>query len=410
MKNRIFFLLLFVCVFWGCQSISSVVQEPKVSLKSVDVARITFTGVDLVVHVDVENPNGFSIPLPKIDWELFINTASFIKGSLPSDQTIKRRAKVTLDLPLSVTYDGLYRSFKSLAETKEAAYNIAMGISFAIPIIEDKVYHLDFSGVIPLPRFPKLSPGEVKFSKIDFSGVELSCGINVENPNGFPIPFPKLNWDYGVNGVSVIKSSFAGAGEIAAGAAGLALISVSVSYADVFRAVDSLRNAGEAKSNLSLGIKPEDIGFPLPAMDGVTGGLDIPGSIPILQKPEISFQGITKKSLGTTMEFFLNWEINNKNTFEYDIGEFSYNFSVNNNQWARGRMDNPPKVKAGGKTVVPIIATISAASMVRELVDVINRGLEVDYNCTGNMSLSGSFPGMDKLDFPLNFQGKTRIR
>ena len=405
MKNLKFPALLPLFILTACSSFNSLIQEPKLSLNSVDIAGISITGVDLVARVNVENPNGFSIPLPKIDWELFINNASFISGALKKDQSIKSRGKSTIDLPLSITYEGLYNSFKSMIETHEAAYHIDLGITFPIPIIESKVYKLDFSGVIPLPRIPKLSPGQVKISKLDFTGIELACAINVENPNQFDIPFPQINWNYDVNGIPLLKSSVAGAGVIAAGAAGAVLINLGVSYADVFRAAASLRNEGEAKTSLSL-----DSEIPIPSLSGVKNVLDIPGTLPILQKPELSFKGISKKSLGTTMEFILTWELDNRNVFEFDIGEFSYDFRVNNSLWAQGRMNNPPKIKANGKTTIPLTVSISALSLVRELVDIINRGAQVNYSCTGNMSLQGSLPGLEKLELPVNFQGSTRIQ
>ena len=419
MKNLKPFLFFPVFVILSCQSFNSVVQEPRVSLNSVSITGISFSAVDLVAHVNVENPNAFSIPLPNIDWELFVNTARFIQGSLKNDKTIKGRDKTTLDLPVRVTYAGLYQSFKSLFETKEAAYEIALALNFPLPVIRDKVYNLDFSGVIPVPQLPKLSPGQMKVSKIDFSGIELSCGINVENPNKFPVPVPKINWDYSINEVPVLKSSLSGgAGEIAAGAAAAAVVTVSVAYADIFRAVDSARNKGEAKSNLSLGFDPRDIGFPIPAADTAEDKdsreektkLDIAGVIPILRKPEVSFKGIAKKSLGATMEFMLNWEVDNPNNFSFDINEFQYGFKVNNSLWAQGRLDKPPQVKANGKTAIPITATVSALSLVKELVDIINRGTPVNFDCTGNMSLSADFPGLDKVEFPLNQQGSTRIQ
>jgi LEA14-like dessication related protein len=406
-KSRILFLLLsfLIFIFSACQTFNSVVEEPKVSLNSVDVTGITLNGVELVVHVDVENPNAFSVPLPDIDWELFIDTSAFLKGAVPNDKNIAGRGKVTLDFPVSVTYEGLYRSFKSLAEKKEIAYNIALGITFPIPIIQSKVYRLDFSGIIPLPSLPKLTPGAVRIAKIDFSGVELACNVGVENPNVFSIPFPKLDWDYGVNGVSLVKSTFSGAGEIAAGTAAAALISVKIAYADIFKAVDSARNSSELKSNFSL-----DSAVPIPGLDRVKNILEIPGTLPILQKPEISFQGIRRMSLGTTMEFVINWEVDNKNIFEFDIGEFNYNFKVNNNQWAAGRINNPPRVKANGKTVIPLTVSISALPLVRELVNIFNRDSTVNYSCAGNMDLSGNLPGLDKLELPLNFTGSTKIR
>jgi len=397
--------MLMAFIFSGCQSFNAVVQEPKLSFKSVDIAGVSLNGVNMIAHVDVENPNGFTIPLPKIDWELFINTASFIQGTIRNDKSLKSRETVTVDIPLSVTYDGLYRSVKSVIDTKEAAYEIALGVTFPIPIIENKVFKLDFSGVLPLPQLPKLSPGTVRISKIDFSGLELACGVNVENPNGFPIPFPTLNWNYDVNGVSVLKSSFAGAGEIAAGAAGAAVITVGVAFADILAAASSAVNSGDLKTNLAL-----DTALPIPALNEMKSVLDIPGTIPVLKKPEISFQGISLKSMGTTMEFVVSWALDNANSFGFDIGEFNYDFKVNNTAWARGRIDNPPKVKANGKTVIPLTVSVSALSAVTELIGIINKGAQVDYSCTGNMSLQGGFPGLEKLDLPLNLQGSTKIQ
>ena len=269
--------LLTVMLFTGCQTVNSIVAEPKLSLSSVDIGGISFNGVDLIAKVDVENPNGFSIPLPNIDWEFFIDNVSFIQGSQKNNKTLKSNAKSSMDIPFTVGYEGLYRTFVSLINTKEAPYAISMGLSFPIPILENKVYNLGYSGVLPLPLLPKLSPGQMRISKMDLTGIELACGINVENPNIFPIPFPKIDWDYGVNGVSLFKSSLVNSGEIAAGAADTADIVLNVSYTDIFKLIDTAINANEAKSNLSL-----SAGFPYPGLDGVMSILDIPGTIPLL--------------------------------------------------------------------------------------------------------------------------------
>jgi LEA14-like dessication related protein len=110
------------------------------------------------------------------------------------------------------------------------------------------------------------------------------------------------------------------------------------------------------------------------------------------------------------MEFLLRREIDNKNSFAFDIDKFNYDFTVNNREWAQGQIMNTPKIKAAGKTAIPLTVSISAASMVRELVDIINRGAAVNYSCTGNMSLLSELPGLDIPDMPVELQGSTRIR
>jgi len=406
MKNvKLFFLICLSLFLMGCQSYSSAVREPRVSFNSVDIARINFDGVNLITRIDVTNPNWFPIPLPKIDWELFVNSAPFIQGLLSNDESIRSRGTVTLDIPMSFTFDGLYRSFASVIDSKEAAYNIALGISFPIPVIESIVYNLDFSGVIPIPQLPRLTSASVSVANFDYSGLVLASTINVENPNGFPIAFPEIDWDFGLNGISVTNNKGLGTGVIAPGAVAPANINMNISYADIFEIVSSARNRNEVDSLVSLAAA-----LPSPFSSGAENRLGIPVTIPIIQKPEVSFQGITRRALGRTMEFVLNWEVNNRNNFDFEIGEFNYNFLVNNRSWAEGLVTNPPIARAGSRTIIPVAISISAPPIVAEIVDIINRGVAVNYTTTGNMSFFSGVPGMDIPDFPLNLSGSTRIR
>jgi len=279
MKRIKFFTVIFLLLTLAtCQTLNSIIQEPRLSLRSVDIANINLSGIDLVTHIDIENPNSFTLPTPKIDWAISINTNPFTKGVFKTDKSIKSLEKVTVDLPLTITYDALYKSFTSIFDKKEAAYNIALGVSFALPLLENKVFPLNYSGQIPLPQLPKLLSGSVGIEKMDLTGLTLAYVANIENPNKFPIPFPKMDLDYSVAGKSVLKSSNTKSGEIAAGSAGTANFNISVAYTDIFRAIGSLSNAAEAKSNLALSAD-----FSIPAFDGVKNILDIPGTIPLLQ-------------------------------------------------------------------------------------------------------------------------------
>ena len=280
-KFSYFFLSCLIMSFFACGTIPEVlsVKEPKVSLKSVDITGINLSGVSMLLHVDVENPNGITIPLPKIDWELFVNEASFIKGAINNDKSLTSHETVTLDFPVTIGYEGLYNTFTSIVNASDAAYDIAIAITFNIPVLGEKVYHLKHSGVLPM-----------------------------------------------------------------------------------------------------------------------------------VKKPAISFQGIARKSLGTTMEFVLTWEVENRNNFDFNLAEFGYDFSVNNSRWARGQVAKPPIIKAGAKTAIPLTVSISALSIVTELVTIINRGTAVTYSCTGNMQFQGMLPGLEKFDLPLDLRGSTSIR
>ena len=415
MKGRFFFLFFVAVLLFGCQSFRSEFEEPTVFLNSVELAGISFNGVDLIVNVNVQNPNSFSIPMPNIDWELSVNDISFIQGSLPSGQSIRRRQTLTLALPVNFTFDELFRSFEFRAEDREiweAAYHIALAVSFPIPSIADRVFNVDGSGVFPLPRVPVLSFGQKSIPRADFSGTELAWDINVDNPNTFPIPFPTLDWNYAVNGARVLGGSFTGSGEIAAGAAAVAVISASLTCADITRAFGSAPDFGEGAGSLSVGINPAASGFPVAALeaDALENVLEISETVPILQRPEISFQGITRRALGfQRMEFTLVWAVENRNSFGFEIDEFNYKFQVNDTLWAQGYMDSFPRVAANGRTFVPVNIVITTPAIVQELVTVIGQGATVNYCATGNMSFFADRPELEKLNFPLDFRGNTRI-
>jgi len=151
-------LLLFFC---GCQSIPSIpslLQEPRVSINSVNVAAVNISGVNLIANLDVENPNGFSLPMPKVDWVLFVNDSSLTQGTLEENRTIGSRETVSLAVPVSVGTDQLIRTAGSLigffgSGSSELPYKIEMGLSFPIPLLENIVYPLTYEGTLPIPSF-----------------------------------------------------------------------------------------------------------------------------------------------------------------------------------------------------------------------------------------------------------------
>jgi len=404
-KVKALFGICLALFLMSCQSINQAVQEPNVSLNSVDIAQITLSGVNLIARIDVENTNRFPVPLPVVDWELFVNAVSFTQGVVREEGTIRGLETISLDVPINFTFEGLFRSFASLMDAREVAYNIALGISFPIPVIENFVHNLDFYGVLPLPRLPILSNASVSIAGIDYSSIVLASTVNVENPNSFPIAFPEIDLDFGLGGLSLINDRSQNPGMmIAAGAVAATNMNMNISYADIFAIVGSAAR-NEIESILSVATV-----LPVAFASEERSVLDIPVTIPIVQKPEISFQGITRRSLGRTMEFVLNWEVDNRNNFDFEIEAFDYSFLVNNRSWAEGRALNPPSIRAGSRTVIPVDISISTHSIVVEIVDIINRGAMVNYTATGNINFSSGLPGLDIPEFPFNFTGATRIR
>ena len=160
MRKTLFLSLSIILVLCTCSSFPSLssiptsFKEPNVSLTSVDIAGITLNGVNFIANVAVENPNSFALPMPKIDWELFVTENSFAEGTVEEDRTIASGEKFTLPVPIHLGYDKLSSaalSFISSSSSSELPYTIEMGLIFTtVPLLANKVFPLKRTGTIPL--------------------------------------------------------------------------------------------------------------------------------------------------------------------------------------------------------------------------------------------------------------------
>jgi LEA14-like dessication related protein len=75
----------------ACAHVPKPVEEPSVDVRGVALTGVSFTGIDGEIHLDVFNPNMFSVPLQAVDWELSVGGASAVSGSFELHKQIPAR-------------------------------------------------------------------------------------------------------------------------------------------------------------------------------------------------------------------------------------------------------------------------------------------------------------------------------
>jgi LEA14-like dessication related protein len=205
MKNKVTLvlkvagLIALVFVLGTCQTLKGIVTEPTVSFDSVSFSGISFTGVDLLAKIIIKNDNPVSIPFPEINWNLFIKDGSFLSGVIPQSTKIAANASTSVDLPLKVGYDGLYKAIITLLTADETPYRIDLAARFDVPVLKDKTFTTSHSGTIPLLKIPSVSFSGVKFNTVSLSKVEFVLTWQVTNKGGFPLNLDKLDYNFSVN-------------------------------------------------------------------------------------------------------------------------------------------------------------------------------------------------------------------
>jgi len=404
--TRLMAILISAVALTTCQTLQSVLKEPLVSLNSAELININFSGVDMLFKINVENPNPFDLSFPEMDWNVFINTNGFVNGTIRNNESLKGRKITIVDVPVHFNYLDVFNTIKSLRGSKQADYKIALAAKFNLPVLGEKVFHLSHEGVFPVLQMPKISMPAMKIDKLDFTKAELLFTVNIENPNSFDLPSPKMAYDYLVNKNSFIKSSITNTAPLAAAAVTPVFINLTVNYADLYKAFQALRSLNEVPGLLSL--KSD---FSIPAFGEEPETAEAAGSLPLLKAPSISFAGISLKNLSlTSIDFEVAWEVENNNSFAMGVKDFSYNLAVNNSRWGSGKVPGAPLIGPNRKTKIPLTISINSLSMVMDLTQIITKGTDVSYSCTGALNLGADLPGLADFNTPFNFNGATKLK
>jgi len=266
----------FILSFTTCKTVP-VLQEPVISLHSVQLAKLDIlSGAQLLCKVQVENPNIFTIPLPEVGWEVFINTNSFVNGVIKDNQQIKAHNSSIVEIPVNLNYLDIFKAFASLKGKKQTDYKAAFDIKFAIPLLGDKIWHLEYEGELPMPQLPKISAPVMRVEKADLTMVEWYVSFNVENPNPFELPQPKIAFNYQINNRTFLQNTLPNKGPLASSSVTPVVFGLLVYYADLFRVFSDLRTAANVQSQLDV-----TFDFGVPVFSGENISLRIPASLPL---------------------------------------------------------------------------------------------------------------------------------
>jgi LEA14-like dessication related protein len=278
MKKNILiaFFISSLLFFTTCKTLMSAFQEPVISLHSAELTGININNAQLLCKVQVQNPNSFEIPFPQTNWEIFINTNSFLSGVITNSQKIKARNTVFIDVPVKLEYLDILNAFLSLKGSNKVLYKIAMAVNFSFPVFGEKVWDFDFQGELPLPQLPRISAPTLVIDSINSTRAEILVTVNIENPNVFEIPSPKFSYDYQLNRNSFIKGKIENEAPLSPSSVTPLNFRMIVNYADLFRSLTSLLTAREAASLLVM-----TCDFGIPFLTGENRRFEVSGTLPI---------------------------------------------------------------------------------------------------------------------------------
>ena len=281
-KKAVFTAVALLAVFGltTCSTLSSIVKNPVFSLHSMEITKITFTGTELLCKVNVENPNGIEIPFPEIDWEFFINSNSFISGTIKNNQNIKARATTVVDVPISLKYLEIFNTFVSLMNSKQADYKIALAAKFNLPVLGEKILPLEHEGSFPVLHTPSISFKGISLKNLSLTRIDFELSWEVENKNSFAMLMKDLSFNFAVNNATWASGKVPSAPKIEADKKTVIPLTFSINSLSMIKDITEIVTRGTSIAYNCGG--------------GINLGMDFPG-LDDFQAP-FNFSGNTKLS------------------------------------------------------------------------------------------------------------------
>jgi LEA14-like dessication related protein len=263
----------------SCQALQQLasIQQPTLEADNVRLKNLSFEAADLVLGVNITNPNPVGVTLNGFDYDLQIEGASLFKGNQASSQTIAGGAKSRVEIPVTLLFKDAYNAVQALKNQDSAKYKIACGLMFNLPVLGQIRVPASQSGHLPMIRIPQIKLQSLKVKKMSLTRADLELALGVSNPNAFSFALKKLNYDFTVNGLSWATGTTPDNASVAGKAEKAIRIPISLSLLDMGQTVVQLLSGSKAldyklTGNLNLGTS-------IPAFKQAALPLDLAGKV-----------------------------------------------------------------------------------------------------------------------------------
>ncbi|MDX1591456.1 MAG: LEA type 2 family protein [Balneolaceae bacterium] len=202
MRIKIFISIIGLFLISGCAALSefSDASKPDVEFREMNISNITFDDVTLLFDFNVNNPNRFAISAAGYEYDFQINDRSFVSGTRNEDIRIEQNSTGVFQVPVTLRYEDVYQTFRSLSQQDQIAYGLSTEVNFDLPVLGMQSIPVSTSGEIPVPKPPRIEFGDFNVTRVSLSGADAEVTFRVDNPNTFALSLLSASYNLRVNG------------------------------------------------------------------------------------------------------------------------------------------------------------------------------------------------------------------
>ena len=195
------FLVCSLFLATGCETVEKAVSSKLPSVKADDVRLKTasFNALDLIVDLDIENPNMFGLSMSGFDYDLQVSDKSLLSGNKTDPLRLEGGQSSVVSVPMSVSFQDLASTIPNILEQDSFDYAFNGNLSFNIPLMGIVKVPVSKAGTLPVIRPPKIKDIGISKRGITLTGADLDLNVSIENSNAFDLLLKEFQYSFGGN-------------------------------------------------------------------------------------------------------------------------------------------------------------------------------------------------------------------
>lgn len=180
-------------------------QRPAVTSGSVTVERADFEKADLLVTLDIQNPNPSTLVIAGYTYDLQVESQPFLKGVSDTEFELKPRDVTAVRVPVSIRFSDLLDKLAALKGKPDAGYLLHVSLAVKTPVGEIPL-SFQKGGRVPVLTMPQIRLKSVTMGPVSPQGVTLEALVEITDP-GPSVALIGFNYTVGLNGVQLAAGS-----------------------------------------------------------------------------------------------------------------------------------------------------------------------------------------------------------
>ncbi|RMH60314.1 MAG: hypothetical protein D6677_13945 [Calditrichaeota bacterium] len=231
---------------------------------------------------------------------------------------------------------------------------------------------------------------DARLEGLSFTRADMTFDIRIVNPNPVSLKLAGLDYALEIAGDSLFNGVQNKQLTLSANDSSVLSIPVSITYADMFRAVKTLLKNETTAYTFKAGLL-----FDVPVLGNVRVPVQYSGTLPVLSLPKVSLKALQLNRLSWSgADLAATVSLQSTGGYPVQVGQMGYTLEIAGKALASGRVERPQQLAGDADRKVVIPLKLDFLQMGRALYDMIMGDEPVAYRIRGAFEVKANWPGL----------------